>query len=89
MKFTKFVVKQVPLWDNKQTAPQPVPASQVPLHNGYEALELKGRGYVNAGESPSMQERLPKSVCCPFCYNVSQEKKRKGCHHKGLPSEGN
>ena len=32
--------KQVPVRGNKRTAPQPVPPSQVPLHNRYEAPEL-------------------------------------------------
>ena len=35
--------KQVPIWGNKWAAPQPVPPSQVPLHNRYEALEQIGR----------------------------------------------
>ena len=51
--------KQVPVWGNKQTARQPVPPSQVPLYNRYEALELDGLGDVGVGESPSVQERLP------------------------------
>jgi len=45
----------------KRTAPQPVPPSQVPLHNRYGALKLDGQGDVDVGESPSMQERLPKA----------------------------
>lgn len=53
--------KQVPVWGNKRTAPQPVPPSQVPLHNRYEALELEGLGAVDVGGSPPVQERLPKA----------------------------
>ena len=43
--------KQIPVWGNKQIAPQPAPPSQVPLHNTYEALELEGLGNVDVGES--------------------------------------
>ena len=53
--------KQVPLRGNKRTGPQPVPPSHMPLHNRYEALELEGLGDVDVGESPSVQERLPKA----------------------------
>lgn len=34
--------KQGPDQGSKQAASQPVPPSQVPLHNRYEALELEG-----------------------------------------------
>ena len=39
--------KQVPVRGNKWTDPQPVPPSQVPLHNRYKALELEGLGDVD------------------------------------------
>ncbi len=70
--------KEVPVWGNKQTAPQPVPPSQVPLHNRYEALELDGLGAVDVGESPSVQERLPKaSQSAPRFATASVRKKRR------------
>ena len=39
--------KEVPVWGNKQ----PVPPSQVPLHNRYDALELEVLGDVDVGPS--------------------------------------
>jgi len=70
--------KQVPARGNKRTAPQPVPPSQVPLHNRYEALELEGLGDVDVGESPSVQERLPKAgQSAPRSATVSVRKKRR------------
>ena len=70
--------KQVPVWGNKRTVPQPVPPSQVPLHNRCEALELEGLGDVDAGESPSMQERLPNaSQSAPRFATTSDRKKRR------------
>jgi len=82
--------KQVPLQGNKQIAPQPVPPSQVPLGNRYEALELDGLGAADVGESPSMQKRLHKaSQSAPRFATTSVRKKKKGCHHRGLASEGN
>ena len=82
--------KQVPVWGNKQTARQPVPPSQVPLYNRYEALELDGLGAADVGESPSMQKRLHKaSQSAPRFATTSVRKKKKGCHHRGLASEGN
>ena len=70
--------KQVPVWGNKWTTPQPVPPSQVPLHNRYEALELEGLGDVDVGESPSVQERLPKAgQSAPRSATVSVRKKRR------------
>ena len=50
--------KQVPVWGNKQ----PVPPSQVPLHNRYEALELDGLGAVDVGESPLCRRGCPRLV---------------------------
>ena len=69
--------KQVPGWGNKWTTPQPVPPSQVPLHNRYEALQLEGLGAVEIGESPSVQERLPKASQSAPCFATSVRKKRK------------
>jgi len=62
----------------KQAAPQPVPPSQVPLHNTYEALELQELGDVDVGESPSVQEKLSRA---------SQEEQRQS-GKKGLSPQG-
>jgi len=67
--------KQVPVQCNKQTTPQPVPPSQVPLQNRYEALELEGWQDVDVGESPSVQERLPKASQSAPCFAISVKKK--------------
>ena len=70
--------KQVPVQGSKQTAPQPVPPSQVPLRNRYEALELEGLGAVDVGENPSVQERLAKaSQSAPLFATTSVRKKRR------------
>lgn len=66
--------KQVPVQGNKQTAPQPVPPSQVPLYNRYEALELEGLGDVDVGESPSVQERLLVSLLPVLLQHQSGKK---------------
>ena len=70
--------KQVPVQGSKQTAPQPVPPSQVPLHNTYEALELDGLGDVDVGEGPHKQERLSRgSQTAPRIAIASIRIKRK------------
>ena len=70
--------EEVPVWGNKRTATQPVPPSQVPLHNRYEALELEGQGDVDVGEGPSMQERLPgANQTAPHIFTTSIRKKRR------------
>ena len=70
--------KQVPVWGNKQTAPQPVPPSWVPLHNRYEALELDRLGAADVGDSPSVQERLLKTSQSAPCFaTMSVRKKRR------------
>ena len=69
--------KQVPVWGNKQTTPQPVPPSQVPLQNRYEALELKGLGDVDVGACPSCRRGCPRLVSLlPILLQLSQEKRR-------------
>ena len=60
--------KQVPVWGKKCTAFQPVPPSQVPLRNRYEALELDRLGAVDVGGSPSVQERLSKASQSAPCF---------------------
>jgi len=70
--------KQVPVWGSKRTASPPVPPSQVPLHNTYEALELDGLGDVDVGEGPHTQERLSRgSQTAPRIAIASIRKKRK------------
>ena len=49
----------------------------MPLHNRCEALELEGLGHVDAGESPSMQERLPKASQSAPRFDMSVRKKRR------------
>ena len=66
--------KEVPVQGNKRTASQPVPPSQVPLHNTYEALELQELGDVDVGESPSVQVRLPKASQSVPCFATSVRK---------------
>jgi len=70
--------EEVPVWGNKRTATLPVPPSQVPLHNRYEAQELDELGGVDIGESSSVQERLPKaSQSAPHFATTSVRKKRR------------
>ena len=50
----------------------------MPLRNSYAALELEGLGEVDVGESPSVQERLPKaSQSAPRFAPLSVRKKRR------------
>ena len=50
----------------------------MPLRNRYEALELEGLEAVDVGESPSVQERLPKaSQSAPHFATTSVRKKRR------------
>ena len=50
----------------------------MPLRNSYAALELEGLGEVDVGESPSVQERLPKaSQSAPRFAPPSVRKKRR------------
>jgi len=84
--------KQGPDQGSKQTTSQPVPPSQVPLHNRYEALELEGEGGVDLGEGegPSAQKRLPgASQTAPHIVTASVRRKRRAPFRRGLPSEGN
>ena len=62
---------------NKRFAPQPLPPSQVPLHNRYEALELEGLGAVDVGESPSVQERLPKASQSAPCFATTSVRRKR------------
>jgi len=49
-----------------------------PYNTRYEALELEGLGDVDVGESPSVQERLPKAgQSAPRSATVSVRKKRR------------
>ena len=65
------------VWGNKRAAPQPVPPSQVPLHNRYEALELERLGDVDVGESLSVQERLPKASQSAACFATTSVRKKR------------
>ena len=70
--------KHVSVRSNKWTAPQPVRPSQVPLPNRYEALELDGLGDVDVGESPSVQERLPKASQSDSRFTTVSVRKKRG-----------
>ena len=69
--------KQVHVKGNKRTAPQSVPPSQVPLRSRYEALELDRLGEVDVGQSPSVQERLPKASQSVPCFATTSVRKKR------------